>query len=127
MHTYQASMDGKTWRTVTSMTDIEPDLKQLSLGNPNFLQIYCYPPLNGVDTIQADGVKHSEGIFKKRNIRIEYAIEILKWDEGDNEKIYRYITEDYNELYNMFENYLLYQTLPTYELWKDVTNDILGR
>ena len=127
MYTYQASTDGKTWRTITHISEIDDDLNQLTLGNADILLLTSTPEIDGINTIQADGVKIWDGIFKKRNIRTCHTIEILKWDEANNEKIYRHHTEDYNELYTIFENYIMHQSLPAYERWEDATNDILGR
>jgi len=53
-------------------------------------------------------------------------IEVLVGCEDKTEKVYRYSTDSYEELYHLFENYVFYQKLPAYELWEDVTLAVLG-
>jgi len=123
MYKYEFSTDGATWKEFTEMYEIEADLKRLTLGNDDIFLVEAIPPIDGVFTIQADGVTLRKGIFKKRDIKVEHAIEVLVGDpEKETEKIYRYSTDNYDELYNIFENYILYQKLPTYELWDDMSD-----
>ena len=128
MHHYEYSTDGTTWKLFTEMFEIEHDLKNLTLGNGDILLVKATPPINGVYIIQADGLKLWRGIFKKRKIRVEHAIEVLVGNPEDGtEKIYRHSTEDYDELYRIFENFILHQKLPAYEMWEDFTDIVLSK
>ena len=126
MYQYEYSTDGTTWKLFTEMFEIEDDLKKLSLGNGDIFLVQATPPIHGVYTIQADGLKLGRGIFKKSNIKVDHTIEVFVGNlEDGTEKIYRHSTEDYNELYRIFENYILHQKLPTYELWDDISDVLL--
>ena len=127
MYTYEASIDGKNWRTFTNVIEVEGDLHRLALGNSDIFLIRSTPQIDGISTVQANGVKLWDGIFKKRNIRIEHTIEILIGDEHETKKIYRHITDEFQEVYAIFKNYIMNQKLPEYEQWVDMTREILGR
>ena len=128
MHRYEYSVDGTTWKTFSEMYEIESDLKQLLLGDMNIFLVNSIPPVDGVFTIQADGVKTWRGIFKKRDIKTLHGIEVLIGDVDDagnvlnTEKIYRLDCADFDEVYQIFENYILHQKLPAYEQWEDMSD-----
>jgi len=125
MLTYRVSTDGKKYHEFSEMAEIQEDIKQLQKGEGNIIVVENSPSINGVSAIQADGVKLWKGIFKKRNVRIEHAIEVLIGHGTQTEKIYRTTTESYDEVYQLFEAYIKFQKVPDYSLWEDITG-ILG-
>jgi len=122
MQKYEYSTDGETWQVFHEMSEIEQELEKLTLGNADIFLVEAIPPIAGVVTLQADGVKIRRGIFKKREVGVEHAIEVLIGDLDEIDQIFRYTTEDFKELYNIFENFITYQKIPAYELWEDFTH-----